>query len=278
MLFKHLVIASGMMMGLVLGASARAQSVATVGNKTITLDEFKKRYDEIKRNAYNPPPAEVFLEDLVRYEVGVQEAEKQGIQNDPIVKERFRQEMYKALVEKALADKVTGIKVTEAEMKKHYEKNPYLRTSHILIEFKTDATPQEKEIARKRANEILAEVKASKRDFAELAKLYSDDIVTKDRGGDLDFQNRITLVPPYYEAANKMKVGEIKGLVETRFGFHIIKLTGRQKYEDVIDKRPIRTAVYDDKRQVLFDEYFKKLKSKYKIDVNKAALKGAKLD
>jgi parvulin-like peptidyl-prolyl isomerase len=274
--FKHLVTIAGMTIGMTLGSLVAAQVVATVGSKAITLEEFKKRYDEVKRNAYNPPPAEVFLEDLVRYEVGVQEAEKQGVQNDPIVKERFRQELYKALVEKALADKVTSIKVTEPEMKKHYEKNPYLRTSHILIEFKTNATEQEKEIARKRANEILAEVKASKRDFSELARLYSDDVVTKERGGDLDYQNRITLVPPYYDAANKMKVGEIKGLVETRFGFHIIKLTGRQSYSEVTDKRPIRTAVYDDKRKVLFDEYFNKLKSKYKIDLNRTALKGLK--
>jgi peptidyl-prolyl cis-trans isomerase C/peptidyl-prolyl cis-trans isomerase D len=274
--FKHLVTVSGLIIGYTLGSFAQAQVVATVGSKTITLEEFKKRYDEVKRNAYNPPPADLFLEDLVRYEVGVQEAEKQNLQNDPIVKERFRQELYKALVEKAIGNKVSNIKVTEAEMKRYYEKNPNLRTSHILIEFRADATPDQKEAARKRALEILADVKKSKREFGEMARLLSDDVVTKERGGDLDFQNRVTLVPPYYEAALGMKVGEIKGPVETRFGFHIIKLTGRQSYADVIDKRPIRTAVFDEKRKVLFDDYFKSLKSKYKIDVNKAALKGLK--
>lgn len=274
--FKHLVTVSGLIIGYTLGSLAQAQVVATVGGKTITLEEFKKRYDEVKRNAYNPPAADLFLEDLVRYEVGVQEAEKQNLQNDPIVKERFRQELYKALVEKALGNKVSNIKVTEAEMKKYYEKNPNLRTSHILIEFRADATPDQKEAARKHAFEILADVKKSKREFGEMARLLSDDVVTKERGGDLDFQNRVTLVPPYYEAALGMKAGEIKGPVETRFGFHIIKLTGRQSYADVIDKRPIRTAVFDAKRKVLFDDYFKGLKGKYKIDVNKAALKGLK--
>lgn len=274
--FKHLVTVSGLIIGYTLGSFAQAQVVATVGSKTITLEEFKKRYDEVRRNAYNPPPADLFLEDLVRYEVGVQEAEKQNLQNDPIVKERFRQELYKALVEKAIGNKVSNIKVTEAEMKKYYEKNPNLRTSHILIEFRADATPDQKEAARKRALEILADVKKSKREFGEMARLLSDDVVTKERGGDLDFQNRVTLVPPYYDAALGMKVGEIKGPVETRFGFHIIKLTGRQSYADVIDKRPIRTAVFDEKRKVLFDDYFKSLKNKYKIDVNKAALKGLK--
>lgn len=274
MYFKHLMSISWMTLGLVFGSWAHAQTVATVGTKTISAEEFKKRYDEVKRNSYNPPPADLFLEDLVRYEVGVQEAEKQNLQNDPIVKERFRQEMYKALVEKSLGEKVNNIKVTEAEMKKSYEKNPYLRTSHILIEFKPTATPDEKEIARKRAVAILADVKSGKKEFGDWAKLLSDDVITKDRGGDLDFQNRVTLAPTYYDAASKMKVGEVKGPIETRFGFHIVKLTGRQSYNEVPDKRPIRTAVFDDKRKVLFDEYFKNLKSKYKISTNKSALKG----
>lgn len=274
MYFKYLMISGALATSLTLTPFAQAQTVATVGSKTITLDEFKKRYEEVKKASINPPAADLFLEDLIRYEVGVQEAEKLNVQNDPIVKERFRQEMYKALVEKAIGEKVNAIRVNESEMKKYYEKNPDLRTSHILIEFKLDANNEEKEIARKRANEILADVKSSKRDFAELAKLYSDDVISKDRGGDIDYQNRVTLVPTYYDAALKMKVGEIRGLIETRYGFHIIKLTGRRAYSNVTDKRPIRAAVFDEKRKEIFDAYFKNLKGRYKIKENKAALKG----
>lgn len=276
MYFKHLFVL-GLIQAL-FATGVQAQAVATVGSKTITLEDFKKRYDEVKKNAINPPPPEVFLEDLVRYEVGVQEAEKQNIQNDPLVKERFRQEMYKALVEKALADKVNNIKVTEGEMKKYYERNPDLKTSHILFEFKVGATPEEKQIARKRAQEVLAEVKSSKKPFADLAKLYSDDVLSKDRGGDIDYQNRVTLVPTYYDAASKLSLNGISGIVETRYGFHIIKLTGRRSYDETLDKRPLRTSVFDEKRKVIFDDYFAKLKSKYKISINKSALKGAKLD
>ncbi|MNT15450.1 peptidylprolyl isomerase [compost metagenome] len=69
-----------------------------------------------------------------------------------------------------------------------------------------------------------------------------------------------------------MKVGEIKGLIETQFGFHIIKLTGRRSYENA-NKRQIRAAVFDEKRRQAFNEYFDKLKKNYTIKTNPAVLK-----
>lgn len=255
---------------------ASAQTVATVGSKKITLEEFKKKYDELKRTPIPLPSYELFLEDLIRYEVGVQEAEKRKIQEDADVKERFRQEMYKGLIEKDLGQKVKEIKVTETEMKKYYEKNPDLKAAHILIEFKQNASEEEIETSKKRALEILKEVKSSKRDFAELVKLYSDDVISKDRMGDLEFQNRLTLVPAFYDAALALKPGQISDLVRTRFGFHIIKLLERRSYGDITDKRPLRAAVWDEKRKDIFDAYFKKLKGNYNITVSSEALKGLK--
>lgn len=278
MIFKHLVCTTAIFFGIFNASAASAQTLATVGSKTITLEEFKKKYDEVKKASINAPSPELFLEDLIRYEVGAQEAEKQGFQNDPLVKERFRQEMYKALVEKALGEKVNAIKVTEPELKKYYAANPEMRISHILIEFKAEATPQEKAEAKKRANEILAEVKKSKREFSELVKLYSDDIGTKNMGGDLGFHTRQTIMPTIYDLIAKMKVGEISGPAETRFGFHIVKLTERHSYDDALGKQQIRAGVFNEKRAELFHAYFKALKAKYKIDVNKGGLKGFKAE
>ncbi len=253
-------------------AQKSTEVVAQVGKKTITLDEFNKKYNEVKSQTINPPSREVFLEDLIRYEVGLQEAEKRGLQKDPIVIERFNQEMYKALLEKEIGPRIQKIQVSDAEMKAWYANNPELRTSHILIEFKPGATPAQIAEAKKRATEIFDEVKKSKRPFEELVKLYSDDALSKQAGGDIGWQSRVTLVPGYYEAAASMKVGEIKGLIETQFGFHIIKLTGRRSYENA-NKRQIRAAVYDEKRKQIFNEYFDKLKRSYTIKENKSALK-----
>lgn len=243
--------------------------VATVGNKKITLEEFNRKYKEVTSQVLiNPPSKKVFLEDLVRFEVGVQEARKRGFEKDPIVQDRINQELYKAMLEKELGTKVEESKVTEAEMKAWYSKNPQIRLSDILIEVKPGATEEQRTEAKKRAGEILDEVKKSKRPFEELVRLYSDDITTKSLGGDVGWQSRVTLIAPYYAAANSLKVGEMtSSLVETPFGFHILKLTGRRSYEEAT-KREIRMAVFDEKRKVLFDNFFSGLKKQYPITIN----------
>lgn len=245
--------------------------VATVGTKKITLAEFNKKYNDVTSQVLvNPPTKKVFLEELVRFEVGVQEARRRGLDKDPIVLERLNQEMYKALLEKELGKKVEESPVTEAEMRTWYANNPQIRLSDILIEVRPGATKEQREEARKRANEILDEVKKSKRPFEELVKLYSDDITTKNLGGDVGWQSRVTLVGNYYNAVNALKIGEISSsLIETAFGFHIVKLTGRRTYEEAT-KRDIRMAVFDAKRKALFDAFFDRIKKQYKITVNPA--------
>lgn len=243
--------------------------VATVGTKKITLGEFNKKYkDVVSQVLSNPPSRQVFLEDLVRYELGLQEAKKRGVEKDPIVQDQMNQAIYKGLLEKELGQKVQDSKVTDEEMKAWYAKNPQIRMSTILIEVKPGATEAQRAEAKKRATEILAEVKSSKRPFEELVRLYSDDTTTKNIGGDVGWQSRITLNPAYYEAANKLKINEVtSNLVEVAFGFHIIKLTGKRTFEEA-PKREIRMAVFDEKRKVLFDKFFDGIKKSYQINVN----------
>lgn len=245
--------------------------VAQVGNKRITVEEFNRKFNEVKGQTLNPPTKQQFLEDLVRFEVGVQEAEKRHLEKDPIVQDRVKQEMYKALLEKDIGQRVQKLQVSDKEMAEWYKKNPEIRTSHILIEFKPGATPQQIAEAKKRADEIYDEVRNSKRPFEELVRLYSDDPLSKQAGGDVGWQSRVTLVPSYYDSALAMKVNDVKGLIETPFGFHIIKLTGRRSFEEA-NKRQIRAAVFDEKRRQVFNEYFDKMKKQYTIKTNPSAL------
>lgn len=256
-----------------IGADGDSEVLANIGSKTLTVGEFNKKFNEIRSQTLNPPTRQEFLEDLVRYFVGLQEAEKKGLRNDPAIKEKMEQELYKGLLEKNLGPDVATIKVSDDQMKAWYKDNPEIRTSHILIEFKPGSKPEEIEAARKRAEEIYnKEVKNSKRPFEELVRLYSDDPLSKQTGGDIGWQNRLTLVPAYYNAALKLKNGEVKGLIETPFGFHIIKLTGRHSFESA-NKRQIRTAVFDELRKEKFNKYFEGLKKDYSIKVNSRLLK-----
>ncbi len=246
---------------------AKKETLATVGTKAITLEDFNKKFNEIKGQTINPPTKTQLLEDLIRYEIGVQEAEKRKLDADPVVQERMKQELYKALLEKELGQKVQKIVVSDKEMEAFYKKNPETRFSHILIEVKQAATVEQRNEAKKRANEIWEEVKKSKRPFEELVRLYTDDSLSKQTGGDVGWQSRVTVIPAVYESILAMKVGDIRGLIETPFGFHIIKVTGKRAFENA-NKRQLRASVFDEKRKDIFNEYFETLKKSYKIQTN----------
>jgi len=251
---------------------AANEIIATVGDQEITVDEFNRRYDEVRKQSLNAPTREIFLEDLIRYKIGLQEANSKKIKEDPVVAERINQEIYKGLIEKELGKAIERIQISEDDLKKYYAKNPEIRTSHILVEVKVGANAAEKNAARKRVETIYKEVKDSKRSFEELVNLYSDDTATKQAGGDIGWQTRLTLVPAYYNAAEKLGVGKISGIVETEFGFHIIKVTGKNSYAKA-NKRQIRVAVFEEKRKAIFDKYFERLKSSYKVKVSKLPIK-----
>lgn len=256
-------------------AQQKAAVVAEVGSKKITLDEFNKKYNEILSvvgtSGGTAPTKAEFLEDLVRFELGLAEANKKNLEKDPVVQERIKQEMYKVLLEKELGQKAAKIQPTEAEMKSWYSNNPSIRWSNILIEVKSAATPEQRAEAKKRAQEIFAEVKSSKRPFEELVRLYSDDTMAKQIGGDVGFQSVIT-APLVYNYVKRSKVGDLVGPIETVFGFFIMKVTGRATFEQA-NRPQIRQAVFNEKRKVLMDQYFAGLKKQIPTRSNPSLLK-----
>lgn len=255
------------------GNTSYAQNIATVGRANISVKEFEQKYKEVQqKSVVNVPSKEVFLEDLIRYEIGLQEAKAQNMEKDPQVQERYNQLLYQALIEKQIGKKVAQIKVSEEDMRNYYKSNPELRTSHILTEIPPNASSDQRAQAKKRAMEIYEDVKKSKKSFEELVALYTDDATTKRSGGDIGWQSRLTITPEYYEAAYKLKVGQVFGLVETLFGFHIVKLTGRNPYEKA-NKRHLRQVVFDVKRKQIFDSYFTNLKKKYPVKISKENIK-----
>lgn len=109
-----------------------------------------------------------------------------------------------------------------------------IRASHILVSFQgaSRANPQiarSKEEAKKMANKYYREARRNPDDFAELATKYSDG-PSSSMGGDLGFFQEGTMTEKFFDFCNKSRIGRI-GIVETEFGFHIIKVTNK---EDVV--------------------------------------------
>jgi peptidyl-prolyl cis-trans isomerase D len=96
---------------------------------------------------------------------------------------------------------------------------------------------REKEEARKKAEAIAAEVRAKPASFAEVAKRESQDPGSKANGGDLGFTPRGSFVKPFEDALYRMKPGEVSGLIESEFGFHVIQLTGVQRKDGKEERR-----------------------------------------
>jgi peptidyl-prolyl cis-trans isomerase D len=129
----------------------------------------------------------------------------------------------------SLASIESQVTVSDAEVKSWYEghKDRYQqpeerRASHILIA----ADKNDKAKAKGKAEEILKEVQKNPAAFPDLAKKNSQDPGSAAKGGDLGFFGRGMMVKPFEDTVFKLKEGEISGIVESDFGFHIIKLTG----------------------------------------------------
>ncbi len=158
---------------------------------------------------------------------------------------------------------IPGINVDDAEVKKFYDENAakfqgneQRRASHILIGFGVSATPEQKQQAKAKAEEILAAVKKNPKRFEELAVKESQDPGSASKGGDLGSFGRGAMVKPFEDAAFAMKVGQVSDIVESEFGFHIIKLTEvtgeSSDYESL--KPKIKGELLFQKAQALFTE------------------------
>ncbi|MBX9872211.1 MAG: SurA N-terminal domain-containing protein [Burkholderiaceae bacterium] len=124
------------------------------------------------------------------------------------------------------------IRLNEADVRSYYEQNAARlsgpeerRASHILIAVAKDAPADERQQARVKAEELLAQARKAPESFAQLAKKHSQDPGSASNGGDLDYFGRGAMVKPFEDAAFALKKGEISGVVESDFGFHIIRVT-----------------------------------------------------
>jgi peptidyl-prolyl cis-trans isomerase C len=175
--------------------------------------------------------------------------------------EDFRKMMRSAAgLEKLMETSGTLASASEEEVKKFYDDKieaGQMRASHILL--KTDDKDETAKAAAKvKIEELLKQAKAGS-DFVELARANSD-CPSASGGGDLGFFDKGRMVPPFEQAAYALKEGQISDVVETRFGYHIIR---RPAFAEIKDE--IGSQMNSEKNSKLTMEYLDKLKSEAEI-------------
>ena len=165
--------------------------------------------------------------------------------------------------------------ISDSEVKAFYDKNPdkfnkpeSVRASHILIRVEPEAEEAIKKAAREKIEMAQARIKAGE-DFAALAKEVSQ-CPSSEKGGDLGFFAKGQMVKPFEDAAFSLEPGVVSDIVETQFGFHLIKVTEKQKaglfsLDEV--KEDLKQYLTELKIQKDISDYVKVLREKAKVEI-----------
>lgn len=157
------------------------------------------------------------------------EAEYQASQQDYAIPEQVRLQ-YLTLSADAIQQ---GISISDEAVRQYYESNrsryqepDQRQASHILIKTDAAAPAEARQAAKAKVEQLLKELKQNPGRFADLARQHSQDAVSAAKGGDLGLFTRDMMVKPFADAVFGLKVGELSGVVQTEFGYHIIRLDG----------------------------------------------------
>ena len=205
-----------------------------------------------------------------------EEAFKETLGKQKMTEAQLRQEALGDMQVTKMLDDEVKITVQPQAVTTFYQQNPdkfqqpeRVRASHILIRLPEKADPKTTEEARAKATDVLKQVKTGQ-DFGALAKQHSQDPGSATNGGDLGYFQKGQMVGAFERAAFGMKPGEVSELVETPFGFHIIKVADKQAARTVpIDEvRPqIEQFLQNQQRQEKTESFVESLKTKGKVEV-----------
>ncbi|TFG36896.1 MAG: hypothetical protein E4H45_00035 [Nitrospirales bacterium] len=265
--------------------------VAKIGEKNITLSDFNKILnffdpEKLKVIENNPQIKEQLLQQMVQALIISQLAKQSGFDARPDMKEQLELQINGFLANEYLKREVMQkVTVSENEVKTYYDTNKdefkapeMVRARHILFLVETSATDEAKKNVYEKAAETLKEIKGGK-DFAELASEVSDDQGSKTKGGDLGFVTRGKTVKPFEDALFSLKTGEISGVIETQFGYHIIKAEEKkdasvEPFEAVKEK--VRQKIMQERVKSAVTAFVDKAMKDAKVEIFTEALSGEK--
>ena len=233
------------------------ESALRAQGMTPAMFEYRVRQDLTTRQltdafSQNGFAAESTAENLIRLneqqrvvsvaKLGLDSFMKQAVVDDASIKEYFdknSQEFQIAervkveYVNLSIDSLLSQVAATEQEIKVYYDEHTnefgtqeQRQAAHILIALPKQATDAEKQAAKSKAEQVLQQVKLAPEKFADLAKQYSQDPGSAASGGDLGMFGRGAMVKPFEESVFSLKTGQVSEIVQSDFGFHIIKLLG----------------------------------------------------
>lgn len=260
-------------------ADIQNEVVARVGDRVITLKEFNQimqRGNQKPDQKLLPLHKKAYLERLVQSILIYEEAKRLRLQEHPEVSAKIEDAISQVLVAEYIRLFVVDkIKVEESEVKAYWESRPQefttplqVRARHLLVAVSGSADSENR--AFKRAQDILSRIQAGE-DFAMLATELSEDIATKEKGGDLGYFVKGKMSPEFEAAAFAAKVGEVVGPVRTTFGYHLIKVEDIREpilrpFEVV--RQSIHSRLVRDRQQSLMDALLKGIKDRIPTETN----------
>ncbi len=245
---------------------ANTKVLASVMGKTITeadVDEFIATLGQRGQGYQNEQGRAIILEELINQKLLLLDAGRNLYEADPEFKAQLAKVKENLLVSFAVEKAVSKVKVTDDEAKAFYDANPdqFVReetvsASHILVD------------SEEKANEILADIKDGKLKFEDAAKQFSS-CPSSAKGGDLGEFSKGQMVPEFDEACFTMEIGELRGPVKTQFGYHIIRLNGKQDSKTVPFAEVgehIKEHLIADKQKQAYQSKINQLKILYQVD------------
>ncbi|MDD5504908.1 MAG: peptidyl-prolyl cis-trans isomerase [Candidatus Omnitrophica bacterium] len=246
--------------------------VASVNGRQITLKMVDEKIEKLPQyyQAFAVQHKKEIVDEMVIEELLYDEAKRRKLLQDPDTKELINDAIKKILISRVIEDETRKTDpVSDDDVSAYYEQNKdkyaipeMVRACHILTSTEEDAEA------------VKAELEKGS-DFSVVANTYSKDL-TKDRGGDLGYFKKGQMIPEFENAAFSLEVGQTSGIVKTRFGYHIIRLTDRKPasfrtFEEVKDD--VMTSIIRDKQRQSFADFTKTLKDAARISLNEDMLK-----
>jgi len=185
-----------------------------------------------------------------------------------------RQISIKKLLDQEVA--AARITVSDEEMRAHYDSRPDLfvepeqvHVRHILVKAEAGTAPAVRAKARQKAERLLALARKKGADFAALARKHSED-ATAPGGGDLGFISRAQMVKPFEEAAFALQPGQVSGVVESFYGFHVIKAEERRgggRIPEPEAREQIRKTLFGEKAQKVLQDMLARLQAAGRVEI-----------